>query len=599
MNAVEIAVDAGADRGEQRHFWRSTGFTPASLLLEPKMRQTIQWIGSIPHRGLRFVRIHFLLDLVRAEGLGSGRPLYDWSRLDEGLDLLLDNGLAPFFELMGNPSGWFTDFDRDGQIVAWRRLVRDLALHLIDRHGVDEVRSWYFEVWNEPDLGWWKHSDAALLRYYDACSEGLAEADAGLRFGGPGTCEMLHPKFKDVLAHCDATGARLDFVSVHDKGGKWSDEAPRAVAILGRTLSAAEWIREHHPRLAEVPLFNDECDPLIGWKQKHTWRGRPYYAAFVARLIDLHQRTLIDEHDVPFAFLSSDNGFLGTWGQRTQLVAFDSATPGNGGFELVKKPVLNLLTALSKLGDRRVGVEIHGGDGAVGVLATRRDDDVCLLIYRNVDRVAASGAAAVSLRVAGLAGDRRLVHHRIDEEHGDPFVHWVGANYPDRPDKDPATALYPDTPDPSLFEALRAHHELARYEDPRDVQVVDGGCDVEFELPMHAVSLVRLLAPRDGGPPVPRRLRAEGYRGCTAAQNVMLRWDDVDDHHLDRYEVEYRPGVGGDWRRIDRGDLLCGAFLHARDFDPDGGTYRVRAVDVWGNASRWSEGREFADPLIR
>ncbi|UCC65669.1 MAG: glycosyl hydrolase, partial [Anaerolineae bacterium] len=117
---MDIIVDCHRDIGPLTHFWRSTGFSPASLLLNADMRQAMAYAGSIPHRGLTYVRVHYLLDLVTAGYPGAETSSYDWSALDKALDVLVQNGLKPFFELMGNPSGHFTDFLDEGQVWAWR-----------------------------------------------------------------------------------------------------------------------------------------------------------------------------------------------------------------------------------------------------------------------------------------------------------------------------------------------------------------------------------------------------------------------------------------------------------------------------------------------
>src|SRR5215218_8702981 len=121
-----ITVDAGRVLGPLPKFWRCTGFTPAELLLLPEMRQTLSFLGAVPNRGLEFVRVHYLLDLIVATR-GGGRIAYDWTLLDEALETMLERGLRPFLELMGNPSGLFDDFEDMDQLRAWRDLVAELA----------------------------------------------------------------------------------------------------------------------------------------------------------------------------------------------------------------------------------------------------------------------------------------------------------------------------------------------------------------------------------------------------------------------------------------------------------------------------------------
>lgn len=353
---TDMLVDAGRVVRPQSHFWKSTGFMPADILLDDDMRQTIDYTGSLPRQGIRHVRIHYLLNLVKCRNMETARPEYDWYDLDRGIDILVENGMAPFFELMGNPSSFFSDFCDDGQLRSWRRLVRDLALHLMSRYGRKEVESWYFETWNEPDVGWWHQWPKVIpfCNYYDACSEGLNDANPALVLGGPGTCRTLSPLFKAFLAHCDAgrnyftgkRGVRLDFISVHEKGANANveDIDPDNAGITRREIEVVGYIRKMHPRFRNTPFMNNECDPIVGWSQTHTWHGKACYAALLVKVVQQHQKAMIEGIRCPYAILGNDNGFLGGWGLRTLLTRFGgSASSPDGGFELIKKPALNAM----------------------------------------------------------------------------------------------------------------------------------------------------------------------------------------------------------------------------------------------------------------
>ncbi len=118
-------------------------------------------------------------DVAAEWGADHGRR--DVQTTNKALDLLVRCGMAPIFELMGNPNGQFSDFNDDLQLRRWRNLVRDLVLHLVERYGVGEVKSWAFETWNEPDIGFgWRHQwpedTVSFCRYYDACVDGLDAA---------------------------------------------------------------------------------------------------------------------------------------------------------------------------------------------------------------------------------------------------------------------------------------------------------------------------------------------------------------------------------------------------------------------------------------
>lgn len=595
---MHITVNCERNLGKLDHFWQSTGFTPANLLLNADMQQALAYLGAIPHGGITWVRIHYLLELVRAEGLGTDAPSYDWSRLDTALDMLVRNGLKPFFELMGNVEGYFDDYTNETQAEAWQRLIRDLALHLIDRYGEEEVRSWLFETWNEPDIGFWKQSDAAFCVYVDACAAGLAEADPELKFGGPGTCQGISGTFKTYLAHADAgrnaltgdSNALPAFISVHVKGVRSHPEdlTPDSMSIVEREAEMIDYIRENHPALADIPFTNNECDPQVGWGTIHTWRARPYYAAIAAKIINQHLVELIDEKEVDYGLLSNDNGFLGTWGHRTLLArfsAFDHIDHGQSDtqrdapryeedprrrqFELIKKPIFSLMTLLSLLGDERCEVTgLPDVSQPLGAVATARGrGQIAILIYNSSDDVFGGGSEPITLKITGIPfRHAALTYYRIDDRHGDPFKVWerMGA---------------PDAPTPEQYAELRRHQELGTMASTHDVSIRDGMMTATFNQPAPGVTLVLLTHRPERLPKKVTGLRYERYDGMTDQEEILLIWDGLDTRTLSTYEVHYAPDADGPFRRINGPDQLDTAYLHVADSVQ--GFYRVRAKDYW------------------
>jgi L-iduronidase len=598
-----------------KHFWQSTGFTPANLLLNADMQQAMAYLGGVPHGGITFVRIHYLLELVKAEGLGTEHPTYDWSRLDTALDALVRNGLKPFFELMGNVEGFFDDYTEPAQAHAWRRLVEALAQHLIARYGAEEVRSWRFETWNEPDIRFWSQSDEAFCLYYDACYAGLQAVDPSLKLGGPGTCRNVSSTLKAFLAHCDAnvntltgdTGIRPAFISVHEKGVRSHPEdlTPDSGDIVERERAVIHYIREHHPSLADLPFINNECDPQVGWGTIHTWRARPYYAAIVAKILNQHLTRLVDQEEgaVTYGLLSNDNGFLGTWGHRTHFARFGEVEhidhgqaagfrdaprfaedPRRRRFELIKKPVFNVMSLLSLLGSERCPATLEGperGDDPIGVLATRRGrTQVAVLLYHSTDAIMRSGSEPITLRLNDLPFDRAtLAHYRIAEGQGDPFLLWesMGA---------------PNSPTAAQYAELREHQELVLLAPPREVQAEDKHLTLSFDLPLPGVSLVLLSADPLEAPARVGTLRAECYEGMADdVEDVMLIWEGLESRRIRTYEVLCAPEPEGPYQRINVKDQIDTAFLHVRE--PGVHYYRVRAVDYWGRPGPASETLKF------
>lgn len=603
---MDIRVNCAETIGPLHHFWRSTGFTPANLLLNADMQQAMAYVGSIPHQGVTWVRIHYLLELVTAEELGTDYPTHNWSRLDTALDVLVRHGLRPFFELMGNVEGYFDDYLDPAQAQAWRRLVRDLALHLRDRYGEGEVRSWLFETWNEPDVSFWKQSVEAFITYYDACCAGLQDADPALRIGGPGTCRDLSPTLMAFLAHVDggtntltqAPATRPAFLSWHIKGVRAHPEdlTPDTMRIIARESEIVRYIRAHHPNLADIPVSNNECDPQVGWGTIHTWRARPYYAALAAKVINQHQRILIDELGVDYMLLSNDNGFLGTWGHRTMLARFGELDhidhgqaeghrdaprleedPRRRRFALIKKPIFNLMTLLSLLGNERCAVEGAGSPGEpFSVLATRRcDEQIAILVTNSRDRITSEGSTRLSLQLDQIPFEQgSLAYYRIDETADDPFAVW------ERMDA-------PTFPTLAQFGEIRACQELSTRSQPHDVTIRDGTLTINYDQPLPGVTLVLLSKRPEVGPPKVQGVRVERYEGVADQEEVLVLWEGLDLRTLRTYEVYFAPHVDGPYARVNPEDQLDTAFLHVRE--PGDGLYAVRAVDYWNRYGDFSE----------
>lgn len=136
-NAV---VDASKVIGPLEHFWESTGFCPPDphqdfhkFIFANDELQNLAYVGSVPNNGIKQVRIHWLLDLVSMK-LENDKLVYNFTFLDKAMKLLIENDLRPGFELMGNPSNFFSDFDDTAQIYSWRNLVEKLGEHLIGKY---------------------------------------------------------------------------------------------------------------------------------------------------------------------------------------------------------------------------------------------------------------------------------------------------------------------------------------------------------------------------------------------------------------------------------------------------------------------------------
>jgi xylan 1,4-beta-xylosidase len=234
--------------------------------------------------GFRYVRFHDIFH----DGMGvyreaEGRPVYDWTRIDRLYDALLAIGMKPFVELGFTPDAMKTSnqtiFYWKGntshpQPEKWTGLVDAFVRHLIDRYGAAEVRSWYFEFWNEPNLaGFWEGADqAAYFEAYGRTARAIKAIDPALRVGGPSTAGAAW--VSEFLAYADQHGLPVDFITTHTYGvdGGFLDEkgesdnklSPNPDAIIadmrrvrgqieastrpGLPLFFTEWSTSYNPR---------------------------------------------------------------------------------------------------------------------------------------------------------------------------------------------------------------------------------------------------------------------------------------------------------------------------------------------------------------
>jgi xylan 1,4-beta-xylosidase len=186
--------------------------------------------------GFRYLRFHAIFhDVLNTVKMENGKTVYDWTKIDQLYDDLLGRHIKPFVELGFTPNALATSkssiFYWHGNTShpnpdGWRDLIEAFTRHIESRYGKDEVRTWFFEVWNEPNLsGFWEGADQkAYFELYDLTAKTIKAVDPALKVGGPSTAGAAWvPEF---LAHVKQTGTPVDFVTTHTYGvlGGFLDE---------------------------------------------------------------------------------------------------------------------------------------------------------------------------------------------------------------------------------------------------------------------------------------------------------------------------------------------------------------------------------------
>ena len=278
---VEVDV-ARAGGPLDRAFDLSVGSDYSGTLIRPDSLAQL----AIAQRelGFRYVRMHDIFhDALGTVRKQDGRITYDWTKIDQLYDALLARGIKPFVELGFTPGAMKTSpqtiFYWKGNTShpepkAWAALIDAFVRHLRQRYGAQEVRSWYFEVWNEPNLdGFWEKADkAAYLALYESSARTIKAIDPALRVGGPATAGAAW--VPDLLNYVAERKVAIDFVTTHTYGvdGGFLDEKGQddnrlstnpdsvigdvrrvreqidATAYKGLPLFFTEWSASYNPR---------------------------------------------------------------------------------------------------------------------------------------------------------------------------------------------------------------------------------------------------------------------------------------------------------------------------------------------------------------
>jgi len=479
---IEVAVDARDAAGTVARPWRPIiGSEHLALLLRgagPGGRDVGEELAEAfriarAELGAESVRAHAILhDSLRVYREVDGRPVYDFEGVDAALERLLATGLRPVVELSFMPRDLAVDPDRTvfdyrgiisppRDMERWSALVTALVGHLAERFGRDEVRTWPFEVWNEPNLQvFWAADEAAYFELYAATARAVKAVDTALRIGGPATAAVGW--VDDLLTHSANAGLPIDFISTHTYGLPPLDLRP-ITARAGRPELPHYWTEWGISPTHGSPI-NDSVwgAPLVCHGMRSAAGRLESLAYWVA-----------SDHFVELG--EPDRLFHG---------GFGLLTVGN-----LRKPRFWGLRILELLGETELRATLHG-DGAGGLVEAWATSDaaggrVAIAIWNGtIDQSKADGDAlldrSIRLTVDGLEeGGLRVRHRRIDATHSNIAAGWYGSDWPDE----------------AAWARLRAADRLDELEPARSVEVgADGRISLEFQLPMPSVSLIELLS---------------------------------------------------------------------------------------------------------
>jgi xylan 1,4-beta-xylosidase len=537
QDRVAITVDAAVKRGPMNPMWAWFGYDEPNYTYMAdgkKLLSALQRVSPVPV----FVRTHNLLttgDGTPALKWGStnaytedanGKPIYDWTIVDRIIDTYVERKMKPLVEIGFMPealsshptpyrhfwkpgdnyndiyTGWAyppKDYDK------WRELVYQWVKHSVERYGQKEVESWWWEVWNEPDIGYWKGTPEEFMKLYDYAADGLKRALPTAKIGGPHVTGPNGARTQQILRnfieHClrgtnyatGKIGTPLDYVGFHAKGNPTvmpDGHVRMSVANQLCAIANGFQIVASFPELKNTPIIIGESDPEgcaachVRTNPSNAYRNGTMYSSYTAEQI-ARTYELADQYGVNL--LGSVTWAFEFEGQPWFDGFRDLATNG------INKPVFNIFAMLGQMRGDRVAVSSTGGlsvdsiransvrgKADVSALATRDGNSVAVLAWNYHDDDLPAPAAEVELTITGLAAGRVTVtQYRVDRDHGNSYEKWKAMGSPQ-----PASA--------AQVRELEAASRLEVLGAATTHEVRDGKVVLPLTLPRQAVSLLRL-----------------------------------------------------------------------------------------------------------
>ncbi len=465
------------------------------------LRQDYQESLALAQReiGFRHIRGHGLL----TDDVGIHRPYdvaghagtrYATTYLDQVVDAYLSLGIKPFVELGFMPralaSGEKTVFWWQGNVTPpadhreWAALVRAVVGHLVDRYGLEEVRTWPIEVWNEPNLPeFWSGTQEDYFRLYETTALAVKEVDASLQVGGPGLAPGDHGWWAPFAERVAARDLPADFVSFHAYTTGPAQHVPFGVY---QTLRRPESLLEQFAApakelagtaLAGLPLHVTEFSS--SYRPDNPVHDTAYQAAYLAPVL-ASGGELVDS----FSYWTFSDVFE-EQGVPTSIF--------HGGFGMlthrqVRKPVYHLYAFMARMGD---AVLARGADhlvtrdeatGRVTVLAWQPVGGTDDPVEPERHQVALSvplgsptgGVPASAVPTSGTA----YVHRsRVNEHDGNAWSAWRQMGRP-------------ASPRPRQLDAL--HEASAPARSHETLPVVRGRVELDLTLARHEVTLLEI-----------------------------------------------------------------------------------------------------------
>ncbi len=438
--AETITIDARAPTHPFPHYWeRMFGSGRAVLSLRESYRRDLRQVKQAT--GFDYIRFHAIFhdEIGLYDEDAQGKPVYNFSYVDQIYDGLLENKVRPFVELSFMPKKlaatnnlhpfWYhpynsppKDWDR------WGDLVEQLVRHLVARYGIDEVAQWYFEVWNEPNIDFWagEPKESTYYKLYDVSARALKRVSPRLRVGGPATAQAAW--VDRFIRHCVDGNVPVDFVSTHVYANDTARDVFGTNEQIPRDQMVYRAVKKVHDQVKasarpDLPLIFSEYN--ASYMNEVDVTDSPFMGPWLANTIRQCDGLVDNLAYWAFSDVFEEQGVV----KRPFYGGFGLIAAGN-----IPKATFNIFKLLHQLGTERLPVNSDSG------LATRRADgslEVAVWNYVPPDSAGTPGKA--KRMTLSVSNPGKLRHARIwivDRNRGSALTAWEAMGKPDFPSRE-------------------------------------------------------------------------------------------------------------------------------------------------------------------
>jgi xylan 1,4-beta-xylosidase len=464
-----VEIELRRETGALNHMWsQCMGSDRAAITLREPWRRDLERCKN--EIGLKRVRFHGIFN----DELGVGAN-GNFQNVNAVYDGLLDRGVQPFVELSFMPRGLASGTKEFGfyranvtpptSIDKWSAFIEKFIRHLVHRYGATEVRQWYFEVWNEPNLkSWfWTGTQEEYFALYNATAHAVKAIDPALRVGGPATSAVQWiPTFLD---YCEKHDAPVDFVSTHIYPG--DDQA----AIFGE----ANKYKQYDVVPAGVALARSQID-ATRYKGAELWLNE-WSADSPAMIAHAITNSLPYCHAVCQWQISSEyeENMVANWVFKEGQNGWGVLARGS-----IAKPEFNTYKLLHRLGDRRLATKgpalasrASGGQFAALVWNLADVQQAPGIPGASSQRKVTGERKTLTVRIKGAQPGQRVQLSYVDQDRGSPYPAWRALGSPQYPNRE-------------QMEIIRKAAEIAAPE----TRMLDSRGQLTLDLPPEGVALV-------------------------------------------------------------------------------------------------------------